>query len=225
MTRRMVFPLLLGLVGGAILIALGTWQVQRMHWKQDVIAGIEARIHDAPQALPASPQPDADRYRPVQLAGSFSDESLRVMASQRGAGAGFHIVSAFETAQGRRIMVDRGFVAEARLDEVGQGGAAEVTGHLHWPQDADLFTPDPDREAMLWFSRDVEGMAQALGTEPVLVVAAALDPSVPVPRPVPVGTQDIPDNHFEYALTWYGLALVWLCMAGYLLWRVRRRTV
>ena len=224
MTRRVIFPILLGLVGASILIALGTWQVQRMHWKAGVIAEIESRIHDDPVALPAAPEPEADRYRPVAIAGAFTGERLRVQAAESRVGAGYRIIEVFETDDARRILVDRGFVAQEQYDAIPQGAAARVTGNLHWPEETDIFTPSPDREAGLWFARDVPDLAAHLGTEPVFVTTRATEPPTEPPlRPIPVGTEGIPDNHLEYAITWYSLAVVWLGMTGYWLWRIRRR--
>jgi len=223
MIRRMLWPLVFGLVGTAILLGLGTWQVQRMHWKAGVIAEIEARIHDAPVPLPDAPLPDRDRYLPVQVAGVFATDEIHVMSGQRGAGAGFQIISAFVTEDGRRIMVERGFVPEAGKNAPRPAQAAHVTGNLHWPQDTDSFTPDPDLGRNIWFSRDVTRMAAHLETEPVLVIARLTNEPAPAARMVPVTVTDIRDNHREYALTWFSLAVIWAGMTAVLLWRIRRQ--
>lgn len=223
MTRRMLWPLVFGLVGTAILLGLGTWQVQRMHWKAGVIAEIEARIHDAPVSLPDAPVAERDRYLPVQVTGAFTPEEIHVMSGQRGAGAGFQIISTFETEDGRRIMIERGFVPEADKNRARPAQAARVTGNLHWPQDTDSFTPDPDLGRNIWFSRDVARMAAHLGTEPVLVIARLTDEAAPAARMVPVTVTDIRDNHREYALTWFSLAAIWAGMTAVLLWRIRRQ--
>ncbi len=224
MTRRVIFPVLLGLVGAGILIGLGTWQVQRMHWKDGVIAEIESRIHDDPVALPAAPEPETDRYRPVEVSGAFTGERLRVQAAESGVGAGYRVVEVFATRDDRRILVDRGFVAQGAYDDVAPGGAATVTGNLHWPRETDIFPPAPDRDDGLWFAREVPELAEHLDTEPVFVATRVTEPPTEAPlRPIPVGTEGIPDNHLEYAITWYSLAVVWLGMTGYWLWRIRRR--
>lgn len=120
----------------------------------------------------------------------------------------------------RRIMVDLGFVpVEATGGRV--PARIDVTGNLHWPDEVDGFTPDPDLDANIWFARDVPAMADALGTEPVLVVARSVDPAQGT-QPLPVGTEGIPNDHLNYAITWFTLAVIWAGMTGLLIRRMAR---
>lgn len=219
--RSILFLIVFGVAGFAVLAALGVWQVQRLSWKQGVLAEIDARVNAEPVALPASPDPQADRFLAVTATGTIPPGEIRVLVSRKMVGAGYRIIAPFVTDAGRRILIDRGFVP------VAEGAAARVTGHmrivgnLHWPDEIDAFTPDPDRGANIWFARDVAMLAGELGTEPVLVVARSrTDPGV---TPLPVDTAGIPNDHLAYAVTWFGLALVWGAMTGYFLWRSRAR--
>jgi len=221
MMRRMIAPLLFGLIGAAILIGLGVWQLQRLAWKESILAGITARLNDTPVPLPATPDPVADLYRPVQVLGRFTGEDLDVLASRKEIGAGFRVIAAFETAEGRRILIDRGFVTDEARALPRTAEAATVTGTLHWPRETDGYTPPPDARTGMWFARDVPAMAEALRTEPVLVIARS-DTGDGI-APLPVGTEGIPNDHLHYAITWFSLAVVWLGMTGLLLWRIRRR--
>lgn len=221
-TRRMILPLLFGLIGAAVLIGLGLWQLDRLAWKEAQLADIAARIVADPVALPATPDPVQDRYLPVSASGSFTGETLSVLVSRKQIGAGVRVIEVFET-EGRRVLVDRGFVAEADRGRDLGAAAPEVVGNLHWPDEVDGFTPPPDPATGLWFARDVPGMAAALNSEPLLIVARA--PTAPGIEPMPVDTSGIPNNHLGYAVQWFGLATVWLGMTAYLLWRIRRRTV
>jgi surfeit locus 1 family protein len=221
MTRRMIAPLLFGLIGAAILIGLGQWQVQRKAWKEGVLAEISARLNDDPVPLPANPDPVDDLYMPVQVSGRFTGEDLDVLASRKEIGAGFRVIAAFETTEGRRILIDRGFVTDEARALPRMAGEEEITGTLHWPRETDRFTPPPDPDTGMWFARDVPAMAEALRTEPVLVVARS-DTGDGI-EPIPVGTEGIPNDHLQYAITWFSLAVVWLGMTGLLLWRIRRR--
>ena len=100
-------------------------------------------------------------------------------------------------------------------------GPIVVDGSLAWPRETDRFTSPPDRAKNIWFARDVPLMAEALGTLPVMLVTASSDdPGQPMPLPV---TVDIPNNHLGYAIQWFGMALVWALMTGYLLWRIKPR--
>ena len=120
------------------------------------------------------------------------------------------------------MLLDRGFVPAAYKDQNRDTGDVRVTGNLHWPQDFDrLFTPEPDGN--LWFARRVEEMAAELETEPVMVVARSLEPPVANLHSWPVDTGEIPNNHLNYAITWFGLAAAWVGMTAFWLWRINRR--
>ena len=217
--RRLMFLLIFGLTGAGILISLGVWQVQRLAWKEGVLAEIESRIDAAPASLPADLSPDDDRYMPVEVSGSFQPDEIHVLVSIKRVGPGFRIIAPFETDNGRRILVDRGFVADEDKNMTRSLGAASLRGNLHWPREIDSYTPDPDLTANTWFARDVPQMAAHLGTEEVLIIAKSeTDPRV---TPMPVDTAGIPNDHLQYAITWFSLAAIWTMMTALFLWRSR----
>jgi surfeit locus 1 family protein len=219
--RRLLLPLAFGLIGTAILIGLGLWQVQRLAWKNGIIATIEARLAADPVDLPALPDPEADRYRLVAVAGVFLPGEAHVYTSAPPRGVGYRVIAPFETADGRRILVDRGFVPIGDKDATRPLGPAAVGGALVWPDETDRFTSPPDRDANIWFARDVALMSTALGTEPVMIAAAtATGPDAPMPLPV---TVNIRNDHLGYAVTWFGLATVWAVMTVFWLWRIKPR--
>ena len=224
--RRYLFPLMLGLGGIAILLSLGVWQLRRLEWKAGAVAAIEAQLASDPLALSAlvTPERAQHQYQPVTLAGTTGDELL-VLSGRKGIGAGYEVIAAFTTDEGRTVLLDRGFIAEADRDAARPPARLTVTGNLLWPDDADSYTPPPDMARRLWFSRDIATMSDFLQTEPILVVARTADGQDVSIVPVPVNTAGIPNDHLEYALTWFSLAGVWAGMTGYLLWRIRRRTI
>ena len=218
----MFVPLVFGAVGVAILIGLGQWQVRRLAWKTALLADIETRIAADPVALPATFDPVADRYLPVRVTGRFDGQLLTVLSGQKNVSAGVDVIAVFVTDDGRRVLVDRGFVPEGSAVPRSTASATLV-GNLLWPNDRDAFTPLPDARTGLWFARDVPAMALALQTEPMLVVAAA--PTGDGIDPMPVSISGIPNDHLGYAITWFSLALVWAGMTGYWLWRIKMKTV
>ena len=221
MPRRMILPLLFGLFGTAVLIGLGEWQLQRLEWKRGILADIEARIDAPPVALPESIDPQGHRYLPVRVSGRFGPGVLRVLVSRKRIGAGYRLISPFET-DGRRILVDRGFIPVGVDIQPAPAGEVSVIGNLHWPDDRTGATPPNDVEGNIWFARDVAQMAQLLGTEPVLLVLREISaPDAPV-TPMPVDTSFIPNDHLQYAITWFLLAAIWAAMTGAYLWRLRR---
>lgn len=225
MKIRLWFPILVGLGGLAILLWLGTWQMQRLAWKQDVLARIDARIGAEPVPMPVTPDPVADRYLPVTLSGSFTDAPVqRMLASRRQTGAVYRHIAGFAQAEGGSVLVDIGWLPTGRDLPPLPTGAVTLTGNLDWPIESDGFTPEPDLSQNLWYARDVSDLAEVLGTEPVLVVLrTAPQPSLGA-TPWPVDTGSIPNDHAQYAITWFSLAVVWVLMTGLFIVRMRRRT-
>ena len=221
MTRRMIAPLMFGVVGTAILLALGVWQTQRLAWKEGIIAEIEARIAAPTVPLPTSPDPERDRYLPVEAAGTLADPELHVLTSVKLEGPGYRIIRALDLDDGRRVLVDLGFIGETEKNTARTPGPISLTGNLVWPDEIDpWFTPDPDLERNIWFARDVESMASHLKTEPVMIALKTASPATAT-RPFPVSV-NIPNDHLGYAITWFSLAAIWIGMTAYLLWRIKR---
>lgn len=219
---RFLFLIIVGIGGAGILVSLGVWQSQRLAWKVDLIASIEERISAAPVALPTNLDPVADKYMPVVLDGAFKEEALRILASRRQTGAVYRIIRPFDLADGRSVLVDTGWIHDEEKIPALVADQMSLTGNLHWPNEIDGFTPEPDIEANIWFARDVPAMADALGTLPILTVLRdAPDADIGV-TPWPVDTGDIPNDHLQYAFTWFSLAAIWGGMSAFFLLRPNR---
>ncbi|EYD71160.1 SURF1 family protein [Limimaricola hongkongensis] len=218
--RRTILPLFMGLLGCAILIGLGVWQVQRLSWKSAILADLDARILAAPVPLSGlgTADPQAQRYLPVIAEGRLTGDEIHVLSAADG--PGYRVIGVLDTG-GRRVMVDLGFVP---LAAKARGRAAldvMVTGNLHWPQEVDDWTPAPDTADNIWYARDVGPMAAALGTKPLLIVARRVTPELGT-WPMPLDSDAVPNDHLGYAITWFSLAAVWAVMTGIFLWRGRR---
>ncbi|WP_126976860.1 SURF1 family protein [Frigidibacter oleivorans] len=224
--RRILFPLILGLGGIAILLNLGFWQLRRLEWKESILATIAARIDAPPEQLPPEgADGQALKYTPVRVAGRTTGQELHMLTGRQGVGPGFEVIAAFETADGRRILLDRGFIPETAKDMPRPPVDLDVTGNIHWPDETTASTPAPDIGRNIWFARDVPAMAAALETEPLMVAARSVDGAGQGVVPVPISVEGIRNDHLNYAITWFSLAGVWAGMTGYLLWRIRRRTI
>lgn len=221
MLRRLILPLLFGLAGTGVLIALGVWQIQRLDWKEAILADIDQRITGTPVAIPVDPDPEADRFLPVEAKGRIAGKEVLIQSSLKSVGAGFRVIVPFET-DGRRILLDRGFIRLTDRDKSRAELALNVVGNLHWPDEVDGFTPEPDAGGIIWFARDVPALAEHLGTEPVLVVARTTDESPIIVTPLPVTSSGIPNDHLQYAVTWFLLAFVWAAMTAYLIFTLNR---
>jgi surfeit locus 1 family protein len=218
--RRVIFLLIISGAGLAILIGLGTWQLQRKAWKEDLLQTIEANIAAAPAALPQVPAKERDRYRAVTVEGEIEGNALHVFWVTKDAETGYRIIAPFVTTDGRRVLLDRGFIPAAEKATSLTIGQATVTGNLLWPDEGDWTTPAPEVDTNILYARDVAYMAERLNTEPVLIVARSARPEAAV-TPQAVTTAGIPNNHLQYAITWFSLAFIWAAMTIYFLRRSR----
>ena len=233
MTKRMILPLIFGISGIAILLWLGFWQMNRLTWKQDIITSIEDRRYGDPAPLLGNYKtatPASHNYLRVAFEGSVTANEAHVYAPQK-AGLGYRVVSEF-IWNDKSLFVDLGWVPEAQKHTSRPTGPMKVTGYISFPDDHDdSFTPEPDIKNNIWFSRLVSPMAQHFKVTPFLVVAESaqiqqngewVGYTAVTASPISL---NIKNDHKEYAITWFSLALVWFGMTGYLLWRIRQKTV
>lgn len=220
--RRIIFPVFLGLSGVIVLCWLGFWQLDRLVWKEAILADINTRLLSDPVDLPIAPTEAVDEYSNVALNGALVGPELHVLVSGTEAGTGYRVIRALEDESGRRVMVDLGLLALDDKSAPPPAPLGSVTGTLLWPDDVNDATPVPDIEKNIWFGRDVTAMAEVLGTEPLMVIAR--DMAAPDPRTtlLPVDTAGIKNDHLSYAVTWFGLAFVWAVMSAFLIFRTLR---
>jgi surfeit locus 1 family protein len=213
-----------------VLIGLGTWQVERLHWKVALIAQMNASLSAPPLTLDEIvklPNVEA-QYRHVTLAGRFDNpKEAYAFATGEGGTPVYHVLTPLILADGRALIVDRGTIPQNLRDPktraAGQlDGEQHITGVWRTPDPANLFTPKPDLKKRIWFARDVKAMAAldhlALAA-PVVVEADATSN----PGGWPKGGQTVvslPNNHLQYAITWYLMALGLL--AVYLVWHAQK---
>jgi surfeit locus 1 family protein len=211
-----------------ILIGLGVWQIERKAWKEGLIAAVTARVGAPSEALPAASAWSAldeadDEYRRVSFSAEFDnkDEAL-VFAAATGfrpdvdnAGPGYWVFTPARLPDGSIVMVNRGFVPDGKQDAksrpAGQvTGLVEIMGAMRWPDARHWFTPGNDPAYNLWFSRDPAVIAAAKGIGPVAPFYVEQEtPTPPGGLPLPGKLiVSLPDNHLQYALTWFGLAAV-----------------
>jgi surfeit locus 1 family protein len=219
--RSLLLPGVLTLVGLAVLLTLGKWQLDRREWKLGLIERIEARAHAEPISLLEAfrrweRDHDVEYYR-VKLAGRFLHEYERHHYGIVDGEAGWKVITPFENeADGSVLLVDRGFVPEPFRDPAtraaGQiAGRVELVALARAPGAPSLFTPDNQPAANRWFWRDVTGMQAALPPQiatwvmPFMAEAEKVDVPGGWPRSG-VTMLALPNRHLEYAMTWFGLA-------------------
>ncbi|MBV8500237.1 MAG: SURF1 family protein [Paucibacter sp.] len=194
---------------------LGCWQLQRREWKHALIERVQSRVHAAPSGDIA---PDAE-YSHVRLEGRFEAASVLVQANTK-LGAGHWLVQPFTLADGRQVLVNRGFVPQGSTGETAPLGPRVVTGLLRLSEPHGSLLRANDPATGRWFSRDVAAIAAQLKlarAEPYFVDQDEHGPQEAWPQGG-LTVISFPDNHLQYALTWFALAV--LCVgAGWLVLR------
>lgn len=233
--------LLLAALLFAGLLALGVWQLQRLAWKQDLIARVEERLGAEPVGAP-SPLSDGKtwpsmnraehEYRRLRVQGRFDHtREVQVWASTA-LGSGYWVLTPLWVVEqqaagaGFWLLVNRGFVPPEQRDPAGRAqpqGPQQITGLLRLSEPGGSLLRRNDASAGRWYSRDVAAVAAAQGLKgpvaPYFIDAGADDPATAVAWPRPgLTVLQFSNNHLVYALTWFALAAM-VGGAAVLLWR------
>ena len=235
---RIAAPLIATLVSLGILIALGTWQLQRLEWKTGILNAVERGI--ASPALPIDAvlmeagNPAGVAFSHVMATGMFDhDAELYIFGSAPGQPPGYRVVTPLIRENAPPLLVIRGSVPEVFKDPAARpdgqiGGEVTVTGLVRAHDEKGTFGVDNEVPGNLWFYRDIAAMAEASGYPGALpAMIEAADTNVPGGWPRGRDPQqihnNIPNRHLEYALTWYAMAVVMVIIAG-LFMRARLRS-
>jgi surfeit locus 1 family protein len=230
--RDIVGATVLAIIGTAILIALGAWQLERKARKEGLIADLNARLSVAPQSLPSSPEQPRDEFRRVKLRAQFLPGEQALVYTAGSAlrpdvsGAGYWVLALARVDSGGVVVINRGFAAAGTkgVTPPAPPGETEIIGVLRWPEQSGMFTPRDEPHHNLFYSRDPEAIARAKGWGAVApyYIEQESPQLAGAPRAGPLVVK-LPNNHLQYAITWFGLALA---LAGvYLIWlrgRLRR---
>ncbi|MEJ8474249.1 SURF1 family protein [Roseibium algae] len=213
----------------AVFVSLGVWQVERLSWKRDLIARVDARIH-----APATPIPEPDQwpkltakndaYKHVSATGRLQNDKESLVYTSTLLGPGYWVLTPLIREDGTAILVNRGYVPLDHKDpetrpEAPVSKLVTITGllRLNEPDGTFLRSNVPDQNR--WYSRDVRAMAKAHGiltVAPFFIDADASPAVTSAPRVSPLGELPIggltvvkfPNSHLSYAITWFTLALL-----------------
>jgi len=236
--RALIGPSILTLIGVVVLCGLGVWQLERKAWKEGLLAAIAERVGAAPVDLPLESawptlMPGHDEYRHVRLTGRFlNDKEAHLQANLVAKGPddgalGYDILTPLRQEDGSLVIVNRGFVPLDKKDPAtrrdGQiASETTVTGLVRFPQSHPWFVPADDPAKNVWFSRDPAPIAKAYGLKRIAPVIVDADTGESKAK-YPIGGRtliDIPNDHLQYALTWFALALA--LMAVFAVYAARR---
>jgi surfeit locus 1 family protein len=222
--RRFLLPILASLPVLAALVALGTWQVHRLHWKLDILARIAAAEAGPPVPLAGVPPP----YTKVVATGRFDHErEVLVGIELRGTTLGGHLVTPLLRADAPPLLVNRGWVPMERSQGIARPeGEVAVTGYVRAADTRDWNSPRDDLPARRFYVFDPGVIGAALGLPPPApfgLVALAAPGAGVATLPAAARSLPRPDNpHLGYAITWYGLAAALVGVLAAFLLRNRR---
>ena len=233
MTWRDAVLLACILAGTAVLVGLGTWQVQRLQWKEALIARVEANL-----ARPPVPFDDVAtmlrdggdiEYQPTSVSGRFLHEHEQYYFATLNGRTGRFVYTPLQRADGRIVWVNRGFVPQDRVDpatrRTGQiEGTVTVTGLARSAPEGppNALTPDNDVAANIYYWKSLPQMIAAAGLDAARVAPLFVDAAREGEHAAPAGALPVggvtrirfPNSHLQYAVTWYGLALTLLLVGG-----------
>lgn len=221
----------LALLAIAALLSLGTWQVERLSWKLDLIARVDARVHAEPVTAPAMPAWGAvnaqdDVYRHVRASGTFMHDRETLVYASTALGPGSWVMTPLKLQDGTTIIINRGFVPTDKRDVSTRAagnpdGETTITGLLRMTEPKGTLLQSNQPSDNRWYSRDVAAIAEARGlgaTAPYFIDADATANT----GGLPVGGLTVikfPNSHLVYAITWYAMAVL---LAGGMIFVVRR---
>ncbi len=207
----------------AILLSLGTWQVNRLQWKEGLLASIAERTRHAPLPLSGIEAAQAAgndfEYTPVTATGTFAHEGERFYFDTWKGASGYHVYTPLQLADGRFLFVNRGFVPFDMRDPA-KRAAGEIVGEVTVTglarsapaAKAGWVVPENDIAKNVFYWKDLKAMTSSAGLPADAKVLPFFVDANDAPNPggLPVGgvtNIQLPNNHLQYAFTWYGLAL------------------
>jgi cytochrome oxidase assembly protein ShyY1 len=233
-TRGLFVPAAVTLAALAVLLGLGTWQLERKAWKEDLIAKLELRLNEAPVALPPPGQwgamtPDSWEFTRVRVRVQFLKQSDALVYTSGSAirddvkTAGYFVFSPALGPDGKQLVVNRGYVPARAYPAA--GGVIEIVGAVRFPEQPSWFVNAHDAAGDIWTVRAPDLMAKVKGwgqVAPFYIEQESPVPAGGLPHPAPLKIM-LRNEHLQYAITWFGLAAVLIVMLA--LWAIRRRRV
>jgi len=218
--RPALWPTLMSLPIFVVALGLGLWQMERREWKRDILDRMAVNQAARPLALDELLRGDplSHEYGRVKFAGTFlHDKEFYLAARSLKNNVGLQVVTPLRTDDGRVVLFDRGWIPQDKKDPARRAegqvvGRVELTGIVRRNQERRQFAPENAPDRNVWFHVDVPLMRGMAGGKPDPKLDAFFLEADAAPNPggVPVGGQtrlDIPNDHLQYAITWFSLAI------------------
>ena len=185
--------------------SLGTWQLYRLQWKQDLINQISEGLNSVPIQYS---QNINKNYQRVTLVGKYNFKNQIYLYNLNKKGQpGFDVITPFETKDKENVLVNRGWIKkELKKDLKINSSSSMIKGLLREKSRKNIFTPKNDLKKNIWFSINLNEIKKITGKKFNKHIVYLEDDKIEVPKPKKI-TIDLPNNHLKYAITWYSISV------------------
>ena len=185
--------------------SLGTWQLYRLQWKQDLISQISEGLKSNPIQYSKNIKKN---YQKVTLIGEYDFKNQIYLYSLNSKGQpGFDVVTPFQTTSKENVLVNRGWIKkELKNDPKIDYSTKNITGMLRKANQKNIFTPDNEISKNIWFSINLEDLRKITDKKFNKFIVYLEDKNIKMPEPKKI-TVDVPNNHLKYAITWYSISI------------------
>jgi surfeit locus 1 family protein len=216
--RKLLWPSLMTAIMLIVLLGLGTWQMRRLAWKEAILAQITNAEIAPPVPLPPAPTSEPAQFAKVAVTGSFMHDKAAIYgadvhSTRTGPELGAALIEPLQRDGAVAILVDRGWVPLKRMQPVAMpDGKVTVVGFVYPGVAPGLFSARDDVAARHFYTLDPAAIGAALGlahVAPFILVAVGPPPAPGADIALPIPAEHLPqppNNHLQYAITWYGLA-------------------
>jgi surfeit locus 1 family protein len=184
---------------------LGTWQLYRLQWKQDLINQISDGLESSPVQYSYNIKKN---YQRVSISGRYDFKNQMYLYSLNDKGQpGFDIITPFMTSNENDVLINRGWVKKKFKNNFETNSSPiNITGLLRRANRKNLFTPDNNLKENIWFSINLDDVHKFTGKKFNAFIVYLEDQKINIPKPKKI-TIDVPNNHLKYAITWYSISI------------------
>jgi len=185
--------------------SLGTWQLYRLQWKQDLINQISEGLNSTPIQYS---QNINKNYQRVALVGKYNFKNQIYLYNLNEKGQpGFDVITPFETLNKENVLINRGWIKkEFKNNFAINSSSANIKGLLKESSRKNIFTPNNDLKENIWFSINLNEIQKVTGKKFNKFIVYLEDETIDTPKPKEI-TIDLPNNHLKYAITWYSISI------------------
>ena len=186
--------------------ALGTWQLVRLQWKNNLIDQIGEGLKSP--AIKYSNKIQTN-YQRVFVNGGYNFEKQIYLYSLNEKGEpGYDVITPFTTTESENILINRGWIktVQKNANIINKITDKEIQGLLRKNSKKNIFKPDNEINKNIWFSINLEDIKEFTGKTFNEYILYLEDENINIPKPKQI-TIDLPNNHLKYALTWYSISI------------------